>query len=101
MSLIMGISPALCFAVCGAIWMVGGQFLAPWVLTFDERRVISKNLWSTGFGFILLSILAFACLGTLTFDIWLMFWFMGAAVVLLAFGLHSKRKFARNVAYTT
>lgn len=89
----MNISPAFCFFMCGLLWMVGGQILANFVLSWDERRILSRYYWGTMFSFILFSVLAFACVGTLTLDTWLLYWVGGALAVMGYFGLRSRAKF--------
>lgn len=95
MPFLMHVHPALCFFVCGLLWMLGGQALASLFLTWDEQRVLSRHLWGTGFSFILFSVLAFACVGSLTFDLWLLYWALGAGAVLAAFDIRVRFKVRR------
>ncbi len=95
MPFFMQISPALCFLVCGLLWMGGGQVLANFFITWDERRALSRYYWGAGFSFILFSILAFACFGSLTFDLWLLLWVAGALVVVTAFDFKSRSRMNR------
>lgn len=95
MHYLMGIHPALCFFVCGLLWMLGGQVLASFLLNWDEQRVLSQYYWGAGFSFILFSVLGFACLGSLTLDLWLLFWAVGAMAVIFTFGSRIKIKLRR------
>ncbi len=92
---LMNVHPALCFFVCGLPWMMGGQILANLFLSWDERRVLSRYYWGTGFSFILFSVLAFACLGSLTFDGWLVAWGLGALAVSSAFAIRIRLRVNR------
>ncbi len=82
MPYLMKIHPAFCFVVCGIIWMVGGQVLSYFFLTLDEKRVLGNYRWGFAFGAIALSLLGFACLGSLTFDLWLGLWLVGALTII-------------------
>lgn len=95
MHYLMSIHPALCFSVCGLLWMLGGQLLAHFILSWDEQRVLSRHYWGVGFSFILFSVLGFACLGSLTLDLWLGFWALGAFAVISAFGLRIRVRVRR------
>ena len=90
MPFFMNIHPALCFFICGLLWMTGGQILANFFVTWDERRVLSHYYWGAGFSFVLFSILVFACFGSLTLDIWLLFWVLGGLAVITAFDFRSR-----------
>lgn len=92
---LMGLHPALCFFVCGLLWMLGGQFLAKVFLSWDEQRVLSGYYWGAGFSFILVSVLAFACIGSLTLDGWLIAWGLGAVVVTSAFTFRLRARVRR------
>jgi len=95
MPFFMQIHPVFCFFVCGFLWMVGGQVLANLFITWDERRVLSHYYWGAGFSFILFSILAFACFGSLTLDLWLLTWVLGALAVVTAFDFRSRSRMHR------
>lgn len=95
MPFLMERSPALCFFVCGLLWMMGGQILANWFVTWDERRVLSHYYWGAGFSFILFSILAFACFGSLTMNLWLLLWILGGLAVITAFDFRSRLQMNR------
>ena len=83
----MEVHPALCFLSCGLFWMLGGQAMAYALLTIDEQRVLGDYRWVTYFSILLLSILLFACLGTLQLDLWFALWGVGAISVILFFNL--------------
>ena len=95
MPYLMQIHPAFCFFVCGGLWMIVGQMLANLFLAWDERRVLSHYYWGAGFAFIIFSVLLFACIGTLTLDLWLLAWGFGAATVVGAFNFRLRGKVAR------
>jgi len=95
MHYMMQVHPAFCFFVCGILWMIGGQALSNMLLTWDERRVLSHYYWGAGFGFVLFSVLSFACFGSLTLDLWLLFWAVGALVVVGAFDLRIRHRLHR------
>lgn len=95
MRYLMDVHPALCFFVCGLMWMLGGQLLVNLFLSWDEQRVLSRYHWGTGFAFILFSVLGFACLGSLTLDGWLLAWGLGAIVVSSAFSFRIRAKMKR------
>lgn len=79
--LMMEVHPALCFFGCGLMWMVGGQALSYRFLTIDEKRVLGNSRWGMALTITLLSILFFACVGSLDFDLWLGLWILGALSV--------------------
>lgn len=97
---LMDINPALCFLMCGCLWGFGGEVLTSFVMNIDERRVSNRYKLGAVFSLLLLVILAFACLGRVTFDQWLGWWFAGAVSVTLAGSLVYNLKAKRRVAYT-
>lgn len=99
---LMRIHPAVCFISCGLLWMVGGQALAYAFFTLDEKRVLGSYRWGAGFGVILLSLLFFGCLGSLTFDFWFALWMLGALSIIILCNIQMDlklRKFARSAAF--
>jgi hypothetical protein len=95
MALFMKLGPEICFAICGATWIVGGHLLARYLLNFDERRVVAKSSWSVGVVLIVLSVIGFASFGELTLDIWFGSWVVGALLAVLTSWAVSLRSFAR------
>lgn len=92
---LMTINPALCFFVCGLLWMLPGQFLVARILTLEEIRLLRKWKIVSPAAFLFLSLLFFACLGKVTFDSALAFWLTGAILVSGMFVLLSGARLAR------
>jgi hypothetical protein len=94
-SFIMQIHPALCFFVCGVMWMIGGQSMTFAFLTIDEQRVLGHGRWATAFSITVLSVLLFACVGSLTLDLWFALWVFGAGSVILFFNWRATKRLSR------
>lgn len=95
MTSVMQIHPALCFFLCGVMWMLVGQALTYSLLTWDEQRIIGQTRWGFGLGIMLLTVLIFGCLGRIDFDWWFSIWALGGVGVIFLFNWKIGAKVSR------